>query len=116
MEVRTEQREGVLVIQICGALDLVNLHLIQPHFREALEGESQRVVVDFTESPYTDSAGFGALLAFHGKLQKYGGRLLLANAPPSMRMAMKLSRLDRVLASADSVDEALAKLREDEAG
>jgi len=67
-----------------------------------------RVVLDLAGVEFVDSSGLGALIHMHKTLDGRG-KLALCNLDPKVRQLMKVTRLERVFAIADSVEEA-AKL------
>jgi len=82
-------------------------------FMAALKQESnsgtKRLVLDLDALNYISSAGLGALVSMHETLTKSGCRLILAGTNPKVRKLLALTSLDKLIESADSVEEALGR-------
>ena len=67
-----------------------------------------RVIIDFGNVGFLDSSALGAFVALLRRLTQKGGSLRIAALRPSVKMIFEVTRLDRVFASAATVDEAVA--------
>ncbi|MEZ6187655.1 MAG: STAS domain-containing protein [Planctomycetota bacterium] len=85
-------------------------------FRQALEtecaGPTERIIVDFTDVDYLDSTTLGHLLNAHDRLNKKGGRLILAALSPDVSLVVDSIGLTSFFAITDTVHEAEVALRE----
>ena len=52
---------------------------------------------------YIDSCGLGELAGFHASAARKGARLVLLNAIGAVRTSLKITGLDTVIATADSI-------------
>jgi len=87
--------DAAVALALRGATaDLAN----QGHFR---------VVLDMGGVEFVDSSGLGALIHMHKTLQPQG-RLTLCNVDPKVSQLFKVTRLERVLSIAGSMDDAAA--------
>lgn len=68
---------------------------------------ARRLVLDLGGLMYMSSAGLGTLVAAHKRFADAGRSLVLAAANSRVRKLLALTSLDRVIASAGSVEEAL---------
>lgn len=95
--------------------------LVRPHFRRLdaaaavefrekvgshMEGR-QLVVMAMGNVEFVDSSGLGCLISLFKRLPP-GGAMRLAEASPAVEKLLKLTRLDRVLPSFGSVQQAIA--------
>ena len=71
-----------------------------------LKGQ-QLVVMALGSVDFVDSSGLGCLISLFKRLPP-GGAMRLAEATPSVERLLKLTRLDRVLPSFGSVQQAMA--------
>ena len=82
--------------------------------REALDGETQHIVIDLTEMTFMDSGGLAALLGTWSACAVAGGRciVVLAPASPALR-SLEIRGVQGVFELASTRAEALARLREE---
>jgi anti-sigma B factor antagonist len=71
------------------------------------------VVIDLSGVGYVDSTRLGELIAAQVTISRVGGRLKLAGVPPRVWELLRLSGLDRVFDSFDTVEEASSSLQEE---
>ena len=64
-------------------------------------------VLDATQLTFMNSAGIGAVIKLHRRLQGTGGELRVAALTPDMLRMLKLCYFDRVLKIFDSAEQAL---------
>lgn len=82
-----------------------------PAFRERCEArmaETQRIVVDLSETTFLASAGMAALIRLDRVSRLHGGELRVAGGSPDVLRTLQLVNLDRVLKLFPTVDAALA--------
>jgi anti-anti-sigma factor len=101
------QREGTMVLKLIGPLTLSTIFGFQNEFRSMTP---QVLVLDFSESPYMDSAGLGLVMNYHVAAQDQGRKLLLAAVNERVVELFKMTRVHGVLTSFPSVSEAEASL------
>jgi len=101
------QREGTMVLKLTGPLTLSTIFGFQNEFRSMTP---QVMVMDFSESPYMDSAGLGLVMNYYVAAQDQGRKLLLAGVNDRVVELFKMTRVHGVLTSFPSVAEAEASL------
>ena len=101
------QREGTMVLKLIGPLTLSTIFGFQNEFRSMTP---QVMVMDFSESPYMDSAGLGLVMNYYVSAQDQGRKLLLAGVNDRVVELFKMTRVHGVLTSFPSVAEAEASL------
>lgn len=89
------------------ALDASKTEALRAALSELGE-QYDRVIIDFGNVGFLDSSALGAFVALLRRLTQKGGSLRIAALRPSVKMIFEVTRLDRVFASAETVDEALA--------
>jgi anti-sigma B factor antagonist len=67
---------------------------------------SRKLIIDFTNVPYVDSAAIGALVGAHITHDKNGRSLALVGVSERVRNALKLTRVDQFFRFFDSVPDA----------
>jgi len=101
-----ESRNGAVVVQLAGELDLYNAEEIRAALAGAISSKPRCVVVDLAEVEFIDSTALGVLIEARAELGDNSFRL----AAPQLgtRRTLQVSGLDRRLPVHDTVDGALA--------
>jgi anti-sigma B factor antagonist len=91
-----------------GELDLATAPALREQLVAATQAGTALVVLDLERVEFLDSVGVSVIVGGHKRLRHAGGRLHLA-APTSMvRKVLGLTRLDAVIPTYATVDEAEA--------
>lgn len=99
---------GTLVFLITGPVTLRNLFDLQGQLRS---GDLPRVsILDLSGVPYMDSAGMGAIMNYHTHCTGKGVKLIIAGVSSRVMELFKMTRVDKVISFAASVEEAEAAL------
>jgi anti-sigma B factor antagonist len=108
--VTTSTDGDVVVLGISGQADLHVAPELRAAIGSAIDEGRRRVVVDLTEATFIDSMTLGVLLGALKRLTAVDGRLVIACPNRHLRRVFEITSLDRVLALAESRDEALGRL------
>lgn len=102
-------REGERILQLVGPITLTTLF----GFRDAIRAEktAKVVILDFSQVPYVDSAGVGAIVNAHVSLVNSGRRLLLVAVQDRIRTLMRVTRVEEVLSISPTLPEAQASIQ-----
>jgi anti-anti-sigma factor len=99
----TTSPAGVKVYRLIGPLTLSTLF----EFQDLVRSEtSSAVVVDLAEVPYMDSAGLGAMLGVYASCQRHGRGFGIAGLQDRIRTLFKVTHVDGMIPSYDSVETA----------
>lgn len=102
------ERDSASVLAVAGEVDLQSA----PHLANALEearvAGASIVVVDLSRVDFLDSSGLGVLVTANRDIQADGASLRIVRPRPAINKVLTLTRLTEVIATFDSVDEALA--------
>lgn len=113
MLIRNRVQQGVVVFDIEG--EIRRTEAVEKSLHEAVKEELERgrsdVVLNFRRVPFVDSFGIGELLASYSSVQNMGGRFKLAEVPAKIRLILEITKLTTVLELFDSVDAAVASIR-----
>jgi anti-anti-sigma factor len=96
------RRGGQKILTLKGPLNLEGL----PRFHAAREGFEPVLILDFTLTPYLDSAGLGALVATYVSAQRSGRRLGLVGVNERTRSLLEMTRLVQLFRFFPTVAEA----------
>jgi anti-sigma B factor antagonist len=89
-------------LKLSGPLVIATLYELQNLVRT---GPPASLVLDFTNVPYVDSAGVGALVGAYVRLQKEGHTLTLAGVNERVRNTLKVTQVDKFFQYTDSVPQ-----------
>jgi anti-sigma B factor antagonist len=93
------------IFHVHGPITLSNLF----DFQKVLMGGTEKVtIVDFTESPYMDSAGLGTLLNYYVSCKRHGRLLRLVAVNYRIAALLELTHANTLINSFDSVEAAEA--------
>ena len=78
----------------------------------AAEDRARPVVLDLSQLEFVPSLALGAIVRAYSDCKKHGQRFIVVGPQPSVRSALAVTRLDKLLVIHDNVNEALAKIRQ----
>jgi anti-sigma B factor antagonist len=76
---------------------------IREDVRNAIDKGSKQILINMAGVTYIDSCGLGELAGFHASAARKGARLVLLNSIGAVRTSLKITGLDTVIATADSI-------------
>ena len=94
------------ILQLNGPITIATLF----DFRDTVRGEktAKTLILDFTQVPYVDSAGVGAIVNAHVSCVNSGRRLILVAVQDRIRTLMKVTNVEQVLTFFPTLEEAQA--------
>lgn len=92
--------EGQRILRLTGPLIMTNLFDFQSRIRL---DTSRVLMLDFTQVPYVDSAGIGALVGAYVTHQKDGRSLYLIGVNERVQNALKVTRVEQFFNFVSSV-------------
>jgi anti-anti-sigma factor len=109
MEIVQRRRGDVAVLELKGALD----HGAGDRYLERVISDLDkqgcvRVVIDLNEVSHMDTTCLGLLIAANLRLRRHGGGLNLLKTPRRIRQILLIARLDQVLLSFGTEEEAIS--------
>ena len=110
MQSTVSQHPHAAVVVLSGELDAHTATQLRALLAEQLLAGPGNLVVDLSELSFIDSAGLATLIAADKGTRRAGMKLVLAAPAPSVRQVLTITGIDAVLATADTVDEALSLL------
>jgi len=91
------------ILRLDGALVMTTMFEFQATVRA---DKSRSLIIDFTNVPYVDSAGIGALVGAYVTRQNNGRSLALVGVSDRVHNALKVTRVEQFFRFFDSVAEA----------
>jgi len=107
MTISARTVEGVIIVDIRGALLEDAVSELWETVRPLLLNGRVHVVVNLRDVPYVDSAALGEIIRAYTTATRLGGTLKLLHVQPRVRELLTTTRLDTVLASLESEDDAV---------
>ena len=108
----TDLGDGIAAVAITGEADVFTAPELKEALAAAIAGGAKDVVVDLSEATFVDSTTLGLLIGTVRRLDPLGGTVAVAVGDPSVARIFEITRLDQVFSMFDSVDAALAYLRD----
>ena len=108
---------GVTALEIIG-----NIHCgpecarLEREVDAMIAARETRVIFDMAQVTHADSAAIGAIVRCFSKMKGAGGVLRIAAAQPMIDYTLKLTKVDRVIEMLPTVELAVKRFSEAEAG
>jgi anti-sigma B factor antagonist len=98
---------GIVVLEMLGNIRMgADCQRISQEVDQLIGKNQTRVIFDFAQVDYLDSAGIGMLVSCLTKLKNSGGDLRLASLKPMVAGVFKLTKIDTIMGIFPSVTEA----------
>ena len=107
LEARSEGKHRVL--KVSGQLTETETAEFLEALKREMKSGSPRLILDMDGLQYMSSAGLGALVSMHPAFLGAGVRLIVAGTNSKVRKLLTLTSLDKLIESADSVEEAIGR-------
>ena len=104
MEVKSFEKEGVLVFQVNGEINIST----SPELRKIFEKEpKKKIVIDFEKVTYIDSSGLATLVEVLKRTKTQGGTLGLAGMSDKVKSLFEITKLDKLFSIFQSQADAV---------
>lgn len=98
-------KRDLLVVTLEGDLDHHITELIRDEIdRKTVEYRIFRIVFDFKNVGFMDSAGIGLLMGRYRKIKEYGGEIYVSNIGLSLQRIFRMSGLYKILKQSREID------------
>ena len=108
LETQLNEINGTNILDVSGEIDVYTA----PQFKDAVNtiiaGGQKHLVVNMRNVTYMDSSGFGVLLSATRRLRPEGGTVNLVEVSGAIDRILRITKLNTVFATYDTVDDALA--------
>ncbi|HBE04018.1 MAG: anti-anti-sigma factor [Spirochaetes bacterium GWF1_41_5] len=108
MEIKTREREGIIIFDITGEIDLYNAPEIKDSIKKQIDQGHKKIIINLENVSYIDSSGIGALISSLSNLKKIGGGLKIINVYDSVKKVFELTKLTSFFQIFNNEDEAVA--------
>ncbi|MBC8200491.1 MAG: STAS domain-containing protein [Planctomycetes bacterium] len=106
MNITTEKHLAATVLCISGDVTADDVSQFQRNVREEVGQFSSNIILDCTDMGIIDSVGLESLLWLSDELSKAGNKLRFASVPTSVVRVFEFTRLNRVFAMHESIEQA----------
>jgi anti-sigma B factor antagonist len=108
--VNTKKRDidgGIIVLEMFGNIRMgPDCQRISQEVDQLVGKNQNRIIFDFSQVDYLDSAGIGTLVSCLTKIKNSGGELRLAGLKPMVAGVFKLTKIDTIIGIFPTVAEA----------
>lgn len=105
---RKEGESGIVLMEFSGNIRMgPDCQRISMEVDQLVGKNLSRIIFDFSQVDYLDSAGIGTLVSCLTKAKNAGGDLRLAGLKPMVAGVFKLTKLDTIIAIFPTVAEAM---------
>jgi anti-anti-sigma factor len=105
LEVRTEERDGLVHVALLGELDLSTVAKVQEELRKVEAESPPTVVVDLSKLTFLDSTGLRCIVTADERARGEGRRVVIVRGPDPVQRVFAITRLEERL---EMVDDAAA--------
>lgn len=110
-QIEWESREGVLIAQLVGRLDLSRAMDLEAMITTRLEEEPCPLVINLSRMSYLPSAGVGALLNIHRFATANKLKVALAEVPREVKRLLDVVEITQLLPVFEDQSEAVDALK-----
>jgi anti-sigma B factor antagonist len=107
LETGFREVNGRKILDVAGEIDVYTA----PQFKEAVNSVlavgQKHLLINMAGVTYMDSSGFGTLLSATKRLRPRGGTVNLIKCCSAIDRILRITKLNTIFATFDSVDEAL---------
>jgi anti-anti-sigma factor len=110
MEINKKEENGIVSIAIKGRLDADSSLEAEKVVKEALEGETSRLLFNLGELEYLSSAGLRVLLTAAKEMRRRDGKIVLCDLNEFVKEIFEVSGFQSLIPIADSVESGIEVL------
>lgn len=108
MEVRSFDKDGVMVFSVSGEINIST----SPELKKEFEKQPlKKVVVDLEKVSYIDSSGLATLVEILKKTKSQGGSLGLSGLSDKVKSLFEITKLDKLFLVLKTQEEAVGRVK-----
>jgi len=101
LDVRTEDRNGLVHVALVGELDLSTVAKVQEELRRVEASSPATVVVDLSKLTFLDSTGLRCIVTADERAREEGRRMVIVRGPDAVQRVFAITRLEERLEMVD---------------
>lgn len=110
MKIKTQKKNDVVIIEIAGRLNAVNVHLLKKKFQTFCP-EENCFVFDVEALEYLDSTGLGGIVSCLKTATNNNGDVKIACLQNKTKMVFEITRAYKIFDIFEDVDSAVAAFK-----
>lgn len=111
MEIKTNEVDGVQIVDLIGKLDTVTSPEAEAKINELLTAGAQKMVLNLEGIDYLSSSGLRVFLGAAKKMMATGGKVVLCNPNSLVKEILHHSGFDTIIGVESSLEEAINSTR-----
>jgi anti-sigma B factor antagonist len=101
LEVRTEDRNGLVHVALVGELDLSTVAKVQDELLRVEADSPPTMVVDLSKLTFLDSTGLRCIVTADERAREQGRRMVIVRGPDAVQRVFSITRLEERLEIVD---------------
>jgi anti-anti-sigma factor len=101
LEVRTEDRNGLVHIALMGELDLSTVAKVQEELQKVEAASPPTLVMDLSKLTFLDSTGLRCIITADERAREDGRRMVIVRGPDPVQRVFAITRLEERLEMVD---------------
>ncbi len=101
LEIKTEDRDGLVHVALVGELDLSTVSKVQDELRRVEADSPPTVVVDLSKLSFLDSTGLRCIVTADERAREAGRRVVIVRGPDAVQRVFTITRLEERLEMVD---------------
>jgi anti-sigma B factor antagonist len=101
LEVRSEDRNGLVHVSLVGELDLSTVAKVQDELRRVEDAAPPTVVLDLSKLTFLDSTGLRCIVTADERARDAGRRIVIVRGPDPVQRVFSITRLEERLEMVD---------------
>jgi anti-anti-sigma factor len=106
LDVRTEDRDGLVHMALVGELDLSSVAKVQEELRRIEADAPAKLVVDLSKLSFLDSTGLRCIVTADERAREQGRRIVIVRGPDAVQRVFAITRLEDRLEMVDDAASA----------
>jgi anti-anti-sigma factor len=106
LDVRTEDRDGLVHMALVGELDLSSVAKVQEELRRIEVDPPAKLVVDLSKLTFLDSTGLRCIVTADERAREQGRQIVIVRGPDAVQRVFTITRLDDRLEMVDDAASA----------
>jgi len=96
MQIKQEEKNGILVCYVTGEVDINTSPEIKKVFDKLIGAKEKKIILNFKDVSYVDSSGLATLVEMLKGLRSYGGKLKLSNLSTKVKNLFEITKLEKL--------------------
>lgn len=96
MQIKQEEKNGILVCYVTGEVDINTSPEIKKVFDKLIGAKEKKIILNFKDVSYVDSSGLATLVEILKGLRSYGGKLKLSNLSTKVKNLFEITKLEKL--------------------